>query len=83
MCRSDGPDVHSNIVVYFYRSWTGQEAFQLKATVAAGDDESTQDQVAQITELIWDKESAAVRSAEEAKDQAFAVCRGVLGCEMV
>lgn len=82
MCRSDGPDAHGNVVVHFYRSWTGRESFQLKATVAAPDDGSAQDQVARITELVWDKESTAAGSAEEAKVQAFAVCRAVLGCEM-
>lgn len=87
MCRADGPDVHGNIVVHIYRSWTGQEHFRIKATAPVSDGTITEDRGghgAKITEITWEQGDGPIQATEEdAKNLAIAVCRGVLKCELL
>ena len=87
MCRADGPDVRGDIVVHIYRSWTGQEQFQINATAPVSDGTITQDldgHGAKFTEITWERGDGSVQLTEEdAKNLAVAVCRGVLSCELL
>ncbi|EQB45954.1 hypothetical protein CGLO_15084 [Colletotrichum gloeosporioides Cg-14] len=91
MCRSDGPDEQGNIVVHVYRSWTGNEQFQMKVTASSlrgtalrGSEAKISGQNdAEITEITWDTGSGDTQMSEEdAKSLATTICKRVLGCEL-
>ncbi|KXH43817.1 hypothetical protein CSAL01_03979 [Colletotrichum salicis] len=88
MCRSDGPDVQGAMVVHVYRSWTGHEQFQIRASTRAVSDgpgpaAEGADVGADITEIMWDQGSGPVQVGEkEAKDLVIMVFRRVMGCKL-
>ncbi|KAF4822963.1 hypothetical protein CGCTS75_v010470 [Colletotrichum tropicale] len=91
MCRSDGPDEQGNIVVHVYRSWTGNEQFQMKVTASSlqetalrgSEAKKSGENDAEITEITWDTGSGDTQMSEEdAKILATTICRRVLGCEL-
>ncbi|KAL0769247.1 hypothetical protein CaCOL14_008555 [Colletotrichum acutatum] len=77
MSRSDGPDAQGTMVVHVYRSWTGHEQFQIRASTRAVSDGpgpadaagEGADVGADITEIMWDRGEGPVQVGEqEAKD---------------
>lgn len=80
MCNTDGPDQQGNIVVHLYRSWTGNEHFQIKAKSSTDDAEKNG---AKIVEIKWERgQEHNEMGEEEAKDMAVMLCRNVLGCKL-
>lgn len=78
MCNTDGPDSQGDVVVHFYRSWTGHEQFQIKAKSEAGDDKG-----AKVFEIKWAKGNEHNEMDEdEAKRTVVMLCRNLLGCHL-
>ncbi|KAI8289577.1 hypothetical protein K4K57_008714 [Colletotrichum sp. SAR 10_99] len=84
MCRSDGPDEQGNIVVHVYRSWTGNEQFQMKVTAPSlcgtarreSEAKKSGENDAEITEITWDTGSGDTQMSEEdAKSLATTICK--------
>ncbi|KAI8170592.1 hypothetical protein KHU50_005826 [Colletotrichum sp. SAR 10_65] len=84
MCRSDGPDEQGNIVVHVYRSWTGNEQFQMKVMASSlretafrgSEAKKPGESDAEITEITWDTGSGdAQMSEEDAKSLATTICK--------
>lgn len=80
--RSDALDRQGNIVVHFYRSWTGHETFRIRVipdnpkTDSSG---SIEKGGAQIAEITWGR----AFKEEDAKETVALICTHVLGCQGV
>lgn len=78
MCNTDGPDSQGHITAHFYRSWTGDEQFQIKAKSKSG-----YNQGAKVFEIQWAKGNANNEMDEdEAKRMVVSLCRNLLGCQL-
>lgn len=58
--QSEGTMTDNNLVVHIYRSWTGDEQFQLQVKAATGVQEQTNDAQpmgGKITEITWNENS--------------------------
>ncbi|KAK1507671.1 hypothetical protein CTAM01_02783 [Colletotrichum tamarilloi] len=91
MSRSDGPDAQGTMVAHVYRSWTGHEQFQIRASTRAVSDGpgpadaagEGADVGAEITEIMWDQGDGPVQVGEqEARDMVTMIFRRVLGCKL-
>lgn len=80
--RSDALDRQGDIIVHFYRSWTGHETFRIRIipdnrkTDSSGIIESGG---AEIAEITWGR----AFKEEDAKETVTLICTHTLGCKGV
>jgi hypothetical protein len=85
-CYADEPDTKGNTAIHLCRSWTGNEQFILTVVVGSSNEAETKaGRWATVTKIAWRRvnvEGTYITEEEEAKETAFNICKGVMGCEL-